>query len=163
MFTKMQTKMGVPSGGSSAAVGPSFLAAGIGSAQTSTALEAIEFDVVFETRGGNITLDASTNVGRLSLVGDKTYLIVACVSAGAWGGTTSNGFELFNITTAAAEAGSQVRAWPPSVVSSASGGGSTLVRVVSPTVDTDYEIRTRSTNSFTTRVEATSLSVVELG
>jgi len=121
----------------------------------------INFDRIDKSRGSSISMDITTNVGRFTLKGGRTYLVSCRIAFGTGSGAVRI-HDLYNVTDAATEAGSNFNAWNAAAASTA-GGPQTLVTVLAPDADKDYEIRLQATGDTDYQQDETAITIIEIG
>jgi len=109
----------------------------------------IEYDEVLNSNGDSISLDTSTNVGRFTLSGGRNYRITTQIAATHTGDNTVVHWNLYSVTGAAV-IGNCVGMTAKGNVGGPDDPRSNapiLSYVVSPTTDTEYEIRMNGTGA----------------
>jgi hypothetical protein len=121
----------------------------------------IAFDRVDDFRGSGISLDVTTNVGRLTLTAGRTYLLACRIHFGTGGGAGRN-HQLWDVTNNQAVPGADVQIWNAAAASTA-GGPQGLTIPLTPIVDTEYEIRLQTAIDTDYSQDWTGITVTEIG
>ncbi|MDP2607307.1 MAG: hypothetical protein Q8S00_32620 [Deltaproteobacteria bacterium] len=124
---------------------------------------AVLFNTVASYRGTGITIDTVTNVGRFTLLAGKTF-VVTCALRISDSVSSARVFHLWDLTAGAEVAGSRRRLYNADATSF-SGGAGTLSIPVSPTIDSEYEIRSADATVPTIDIiaDGSALSIYEIG